>query len=144
MKQSRSRHCKRYQVATRHDTIDSRTSNCAAAVNTLERCIAICGNLVTNTIKFTPAGKTVTLTVSSDTEATTVTVADEGVSMTTDQLRDLFRIDVKRSLRSTAGEHGTGLGLVVCNELLARQGSRLQVESEQGKGSRFWFEIRGL
>jgi len=41
----------------------------------------------------------------------------------------------------TAGEQGSGLGLIVCREMLAKHGSELHVESEGGKGSRFWFEV---
>jgi signal transduction histidine kinase len=62
--------------------------------------------------------------------------------MTAEQVRNLFRIDSNQSQRGTAGESGTGLGLVVCNELLEKHGSALQVESEAGKGSRFWFVIK--
>ena len=52
-----------------------------------------------------------------------------------------IRIDRKQSREGTAGEKGTGLGLIVCKEFLEKHGSTLHVESEAGKGSRFWFEL---
>jgi signal transduction histidine kinase len=70
-----------------------------------------------------------------------VSVTDTGAGMTPEQIQNLFRIDRKQSREGTAGEKGTGLGLIVCKEFLEKQGSTLHVESEAGKGSRFWFEL---
>jgi signal transduction histidine kinase len=50
-------------------------------------------------------------------------------------------MDKKRSTAGTAGEQGSGLGLIVCKELIEKHGSTLYVESEVGKGSRFWFGV---
>ena len=61
--------------------------------------------------------------------------------MTPEQMQNLFRIDRKQSRVGTAGEKGTGLGLIICKELLEKHGSTLHVESETGKGSRFRFEL---
>ena len=59
--------------------------------------------------------------------------------MTDEQLHNLFRIDHTRSV--TAAMERTGLGMVICQEFLEKHNSRLYVESEVGKGSRFWFEV---
>jgi len=61
--------------------------------------------------------------------------------MNAEQVQNLFRLDRQSSNRGTAGEQGTGLGLIVCKEFLEKHGSVLHVESEEGKGSRFWFEL---
>jgi signal transduction histidine kinase len=61
--------------------------------------------------------------------------------MAPEQIQNLFKIDRRHSQFGTAGEHGSGLGLIVCKELIEKHSSVLNVESEQGKGSRFWFEI---
>ena len=53
----------------------------------------------------------------------------------------LQRMDGLYSRDGAAGEQGSGLGLIVCREMLAKHGTTLQVESEEGKGSRFWFEL---
>ena len=99
-------------------------------------------NLTTNAIKFTPSGGQVTLSVEPTAGKTYFfTVSDTGTGMTKEQIRDLFRLDSVHSQRGTAGEQGSGLGLIVCRELLEKHGSTLHVESEEGKGSRFWFEV---
>ena len=106
-------------------------------------------NLLINAIKFTPAGGTVTLNISPSGDRKgsplhseyTVSVADTGIGMTPEQIQNLFRLDKAHSRTGTAGEHGTGLGLIVCKEFLEKHSSVLHVESEEGKGSRFWFEV---
>jgi signal transduction histidine kinase len=73
--------------------------------------------------------------------ALTLSVSDTGIGMTPEETDNLFRIDSMPSRKGTIGEQGTGLGLIVCKELLKKHGSVLNVESEEGKGSKFWFEI---
>jgi len=70
-----------------------------------------------------------------------VSVSDAGVGMTREQVENLFRIDRQQTRERTAGEQSSGQGLIVCRDLLQKHGSALHVESEAGKGSRFWFEI---
>jgi signal transduction histidine kinase len=71
----------------------------------------------------------------------TVSVSDTGIGMSREQTGKLFHIDIAHSRKGTAGEEGSGLGLIVCREMLAKHGAMLHVESEEGKGSRFWFEV---
>ena len=72
----------------------------------------------------------------------TVSVSDTGVGMSAEQIDKLFRLDSARSRKGTAGEQGSGLGLIVCRELLEKHGSDLHVESEEGKGSTFRFQLK--
>ena len=99
-------------------------------------------NLLTNAIKFTAKGGTVSLLMKpSGNEKHMVTICDTGTGMSPEQVQNLFRIDRQQSHKGTEGEEGSGLGLIVCKELVEKHGSVLQVESEKGVGSRFWFEI---
>ena len=108
-------------------------------------------NLLINAVKFTPAGGQVMFEVSQGccrdgarpvSTGYTIAVSDTGIGMTKEQISKLFRLDSARSRKGTAGEEGSGLGLIVCRELLEKHGSELHIESEEGKGSRFWFELR--
>jgi len=105
--------------------------------------VTVVRNLLTNAVKFTPAGGTVTLEVKSFGEPSSfsISIADTGTGITAEQIQNLFRLDSAHSQRGTADEQGSGLGLIVCKELLEKHGSELHVESEEGKGSRFWFEL---
>jgi signal transduction histidine kinase len=61
--------------------------------------------------------------------------------MSTEQLNNLFSLQASHHRKGTADEQGSGLGLVVCKEMLEKHGSALHVESEEGKGSTFWFTV---
>ena len=99
-------------------------------------------NLLTNAVKFTSTSGEVSLSVSLTSSKTcTISITDTGTGMNEDQINNLFRLDSARSSRGTAGEQGSGLGLIVCKELLEKHGATLHVESEVGRGSRFWFNI---
>jgi signal transduction histidine kinase len=53
----------------------------------------------------------------------------------------LFRIDVSHSTPGTGGEAGTGLGLILCKELVEKQGGKIWVESILNEGSSFYFTL---
>ena len=98
-------------------------------------------NLLDNAVKFTEKGGNVLLQIDDAGRKYTVSISDTGIGMNSEQMENLFRIDYRRSRKGTAGEQGTGMGLIVCKELIEKHGSRLYVESEEGHGSRFTFEL---
>jgi signal transduction histidine kinase len=114
----------------------------AAVVGDDKMLCTVIRNLLSNAIKFTPEGGTVTLDISPTSPIShTISVVDTGTGMTDEQIQNLYNIDRRYSQRGTSGEQGSGLGLIVCKELLEKHGSTLNIESEEGKGSRFWFEV---
>lgn len=100
-------------------------------------------NLISNAIKFTPEGGTITLALKPGPEQLIVSVKDTGVGMSTEVIQKLFRIDAKHTTKGTADEKGTGLGLILCREFVEKNGGRIWVESTPGKGSVFYFSIPG-
>jgi len=98
-------------------------------------------NLLNNAVKFTDKGGTVVLDISSETTGYIISINDTGIGMSKEIINNLFRLDKIHSNIGTAGETGSGLGLIVCKELLEKHGSKLNVESVEGRGSGFWFEI---
>jgi two-component system, OmpR family, phosphate regulon sensor histidine kinase PhoR len=104
------------------------------------------GNLVSNAIRYTPAGGTVTLAWSEDADGARFTVEDTGIGIEAEHIPRLterfYRVDRSRS-RETGG---TGLGLAIAKHALARHEATLEIESEPGKGSRFSarFPVRRL
>ncbi len=99
-------------------------------------------NLISNAIKFTrPNGKVI---ISSETRNNHVeiSVKDTGVGMSKDVLENLFRIDKHHSTLGTSQEKGTGLGLIICKELIEKNEGEIWIESEANKGSKFTFTLK--
>ncbi len=98
-------------------------------------------NLLSNAAKYSPDGGTVTLRLARWSSALRFVVEDEGLGIERAQLSQLFtpfhrvRDPRARSIR------GTGLGLYLCKHLVEAHGGRIWVDSEPGKGSRFYFTI---
>ncbi|MDC8830701.1 response regulator [Alteromonas gilva] len=99
-------------------------------------------NLTNNAIKFTDNGE---VNIHIDFDATSqqlcFTVKDSGIGMPQDKLQTIFRPFEQIEDLMQANHGGAGLGLAISNELVQLMGGRIDVESEQGKGSRFWFTI---
>jgi two-component system, sensor histidine kinase and response regulator len=94
-------------------------------------------NLLSNAVKFTPPGGTVTISAGQAAQQVEIMVTDTGIGINPKDMATLFRIDAKTCQPGTAGETGTGLGLILCKELVELNGGTIRAESELGKGSRF-------
>jgi len=96
-------------------------------------------NLLTNAIKYTPTNGLVKIYSQIDDNKAYITVSDTGIGLTKENIENLFRIDQQSSTPGTDGEPGTGLGLVLCKEMVERNNGNISVESEPDKGSSFTF-----
>ena len=99
-------------------------------------------NLVSNAIKFSPSGGRVLLSaLPDDISAIEVKVEDTGIGMSPEILGKLFVLDQQTSRKGTNGEPSTGLGLLLCKEFIEKNGGKISVKSEVGKGSIFSFTV---
>lgn len=98
-------------------------------------------NLISNAIKFTHRNGHIEVNVSDDKNGVRIAVSDNGIGIPAESMAKLFKIDANLSSRGTENEKGTGLGLFLCNEFVARHGGKIWAESEPGKGSVFLFII---
>lgn len=98
-------------------------------------------NLLINAIKFTHEGGAIHLSISSESTKVIVAVSDSGIGMSPEEISKLFDISMVHSKLGTANEKGTGLGLMLCRDMLARHGGEIWVESTVGAGSVFRFSI---
>lgn len=98
-------------------------------------------NLLGNALKFTPSGGVIQLQIDDCTDNWKVSVQDNGIGISKENQRKLFCIDQKVKTDGTAGEKGTGLGLIICKEFVAKNGGDIGVESAPNEGSCFWFTI---
>jgi len=102
---------------------------------------SIMQNLISNAIKFTPSGGKILLSSRIVEDEVEIAVKDSGIGISKTDLKLLFRIDVQHSTKGTANEKGTGLGLLLCKELVEKQNGRIKVDSKPGEGSVFTFYL---
>lgn len=99
-------------------------------------------NLVSNAVKFTlPGGHVILKAKSKDNSSVEVSVEDTGIGMSHEIMDNLFKPGSRTGRKGTEGESSSGLGLIVCNDFVKMLGGKLEIESEQGKGSRFFFSL---
>ena len=99
-------------------------------------------NLASNAVKFTLKGGKVTIAAKSvPGHSVEISIRDTGIGMNHEMVHDLFRLDVQTNRRGTENEPSSGLGLLLCKDFVEKHGGKLWVESEEGKGSVFYFTI---
>jgi signal transduction histidine kinase len=100
-------------------------------------------NLVSNALKFTHEGGSITIAAEEDAEKVTVSVVDTGIGIPKDFLGQLFERfkQVPGTREKIGGPKGTGLGLAIAKGVVVAHGGQIWVESELGKGSSFRFTL---
>ncbi|MTI40216.1 tetratricopeptide repeat-containing sensor histidine kinase [Fulvivirga lutimaris] len=93
-------------------------------------------NLVNNAIKFTESKGEIKIICMADKDYTSIAVEDTGRGIPESIINNLFSLKIT-SMRGTAGEKGTGLGLMLCQEYALQNKGKIEVESKEGEGSVF-------
>lgn len=106
-----------------------------------EMITAVVRNLCTNAVKFTRSGQKIKIGMNRSNDILEVWVRDHGIGIPKNKLQGLFEIDSQIQRNGTNNEPGTGLGLQLCYEFIQLHNGKITVESEEGKGSCFTFEI---
>jgi len=98
-------------------------------------------NLISNAVKFTHHHGIISIMTEQSNDFVKISVSDNGVGISSEKQKKLFRIDTLSSSAGTEGEKGTGFGLFLCKDLVEKNGGRIWLESEKGKGSAFHFTL---
>lgn len=98
-------------------------------------------NLVSNAIKFTNNGGVISINAEENSGYVCISISDNGIGIKPEKLAKLFDISQRQTTTGTADETGTGLGLILCKEFVGKNGGKIWVESEYGKGSHFKFTL---
>ena len=98
-------------------------------------------NLVSNAIKFTHKEGEISIETEIKQQFIEITVKDNGIGISKEIQSKLFDIGENTSIQGTENETGTGLGLILCKEFVEKNGGKIWIESEEGKGSKFIFSM---
>ena len=102
-------------------------------------------NIISNAIKFSPTHSRITIyTEQIENEEILVHIKDEGIGMDEREIDNLFNPHSHFSKPGTQNEKGSGLGLMLCKELVEKQGGVLLVKSKKGEGSIFSFTFKNV
>ena len=103
---------------------------------------SIIRNITSNAIKFTPRGGKITIsaTVQPGSQAK-ISIRDNGIGMSREIIEKLFLHNARSNRKGTEDEPSTGLGLIICKDLIEKQEGKLWVVSEEGTGSEFFFTL---
>lgn len=99
-------------------------------------------NLTANAVKFTNIAGSIIISSTENNDNIEVCFSDSGIGISEENIAKLFRLDIRHSTKGTANETGTGLGLLLCKEFAEKNGGKIWVESELGKGSQFKFTLQ--
>lgn len=106
-----------------------------------ERLVQVLENLLSNALKFSPAGGTVRIAAESLNGYARVSVHDDGLGIPADQQGSLFTKFFRVDTSDTRRIGGTGLGLALCREIVEAHAGEIGFESVEGSGSTFWFTV---
>ncbi len=101
----------------------------------------IMANMLSNAIKFTPRNGRIELLIKHTEENLHISVKDNGIGIAKDKQEDIFKAFSQAESSTTRKYGGTGLGLAISSKLVVMLGGELKLESKEGQGSRFYFEI---
>jgi PAS domain S-box-containing protein len=130
------------QIVAKRHTVNLSVNTETELLADRESVRTIFRNIISNAIKFTPEGGEIKIIENkSEKGFVLIGIADNGIGMPTEIRENLFKLNVKVSRHGTNNEPSTGLGLILCKELIEKHGGEIWVESESNSGSTFWFTL---
>jgi len=122
-------------------SIDAKCDEALTVVLDKEMISILLRNLISNAIKFSPVGSKIMVIADIQNDELKLLVIDEGVGISEKSLAKLFKLDETISTIGTDGETGTGMGLILCNDILKKHKGKISVQSKEGKGATFEIQI---
>ncbi len=98
-------------------------------------------NVVMNAVKFTPEKGTINVSIQKQEDKANIIIKDNGVGISSENLKRLFKVNESVKTYGTNQEPGTGLGLILCKEFLVKNGGDISIESKEGEGTTVTFHV---
>ena len=117
------------------------TPDSVVALMDIDIIITVLRNLVSNAIKYSSKDTSIDITITENKDKIIVGVKDSGIGMSQDVKNKLLN-EVSITTFGTQNEEGSGLGLLLCRDFVNKNNGRFWFESEQNKGSEFFFELK--
>jgi PAS domain S-box-containing protein len=121
--------------------IDSSIDRKIFIIADLDMLQTIVRNLISNSIKFTNPGGNIFISAEDLGNNIKISIEDTGIGMSKEKIQKLFKIEDSFSTKGTENEEGTGLGLLLCKEMIDMHKGKIWAESQPGRGTRFCFTI---
>lgn len=106
-----------------------------------DRLVQVMVNLLGNAVKFSPKGSTVRIMLVRQADEVCVNVIDQGRGVPEHLRSSIFERFKQVSTKDATEKKGTGLGLAICKAIVEQHGGTIGCDSEEGKGSTFWFRL---
>lgn len=106
-----------------------------------DRLVQVLVNLIANALKFSPEGSTVKVEASDERDHVVVSVTDQGRGIPRKFRKKIFERFQQVSVDDASRKGGAGLGLAISRSIVEQHGGEIAVESEEGKGSKFWMRL---
>ena len=125
------------QAKHKNITINYNPQNKIFIFGDIQMISAVIRNITSNAIKFTPQNGNIKIHVSVNEEKISCVIADNGIGMSKETQKSIFKDNKSTSTEGTNNETGTGLGLIICKEFLEKNNGSMKVESKLGQGAKF-------
>lgn len=106
-----------------------------------DRIVQVLVNLISNAVKFSPPNGTVYVGCEEQAQWLRLTVTDQGRGIPAQYRQSIFERFQQVEAGDAKKKGGTGLGLAICKSIIEQHGGNIGVDSEEGKGSTFWFTL---
>jgi signal transduction histidine kinase len=129
-----------YKAGAKGQQILLQADHVTIAVNN-EKLWRVVSNLITNAIKFSPAGEVILVSLAEGPAHVTIAVEDHGIGIPVSMKKSIFDMSTGAKRTGTGGEESYGMGLAICKQIVEAHDGRIWFESQPGIGTTFYVEL---
>jgi len=130
-----------YNYEKKEITVDNKVDPDTFVIGDNHILVSVLQNFIANAIKFTRRKGAIVISAEKSEGNVIVSVRDNGVGIKPDMVEKLFRLDAQTTTAGTENEAGTGLGLIICKEMIERLGGYIEIQSKVNEGTAVIFSI---